>query len=149
MPSILLGRNFRHHLHAPCFGFLVEWRQPFAAFLLPDRRGENLSPLLFAVASRVLRPCVGHDDRVFVEPHIGEIGEREAVDHTSRVRNTFHKLLLALEYPAIGDAYGVVREPRYRLLCIMVFPRLPASFFITLECLLYGCIRLREQRDCG
>ena len=127
----------------------MEWRQPFVAFLLPDRRRENLSPLLFAVASRVLRPRVGHDDRVFVEPHIGEIGEREAVDHTSRVRDTFHNLLLALEYPAIGDAYGVIREPHYGLLCIMVFPRLPANFFITLQCLLYGCIRLREQRDCG
>ena len=127
----------------------MEWRQPFAAFLLPDRRGENLFPLLFAVASRVLRPRVGHDDRIFVEPHVRKIGEREAVDHTSRVRDTFQKLLLALEYPAIGDAYGVVREPRYRLLCIMVFPRLPASFFITLECLLYACICLREQWDCG
>ena len=105
--------------------------------------------MLFAVASRILGPRVAHDDGVFVEPHIGEIGEREAVDHTSRVRKTFQKLLPALEYPAIGDAYGVVREPRSRLLCIILFPRLPASFFITLECLLYGCIRLREQRDCG
>ena len=127
----------------------MEWRQPFAAFLLPDRRGENLPPLLFAVASRVLRLRVGHDDRIFVEPHLRKVGEREAVDHTSRVRDTFQELLLALEYPAIGDAYGVVREPPHRLFWIMVFPALPAGFFITLECLLYGCIRLREQQDCG
>ncbi len=44
-----LGWESRHQLHAPCFGFLVE-----------------------CLASRVLRPCVGHDDRVFVEPHAAE-----------------------------------------------------------------------------
>jgi hypothetical protein len=55
-PSRLnLGGNFRHQLHAPGFGFLVEWRQPFAAFLLPNRRGENLPRLFFAFASCVLR----------------------------------------------------------------------------------------------
>ena len=55
-PSRLnLGGNFRHQLHAPSFGFLVEWRQPFAAFLLPNRRGENLPRLLFAFANCVLR----------------------------------------------------------------------------------------------
>jgi hypothetical protein len=82
----------------------VEWRQPFAAFLLPDRRGENLPRLLFAFAGCVLRRRVGHDDRVFIEPHIGEIGEREAVDHTSRVSNAFQNLLL----PCIsgGDERG-------------------------------------------
>ena len=149
MPSILLGRNFRHHLHAPSFGFLVEWRQPFAAFLLPDRRGENLPRLLFAFASCVLRRRVRHDDRFFIEPHIGKIGERETVDHTSPVTNAFQNLFLALESPSIGDAYRVVRRPRFHRLCIVVFPRLPASLFLTFECLLYGCIHLREQRNSG
>lgn len=141
--------EFRHELHAPSFGFLVERRQPFAAFLLPNRRGENFPRLFFAFAGCILRRRVGHDDRAFIEPPIGEIGKREVVDHTSRVSNASQNLLLPLEYPSIGDAYGVGRGPRFHWFCIVVFPRSPGSFFVTFECLLYGCIHLREQWDYG
>jgi hypothetical protein len=128
-PSRLhLGGNFRHQLHAPGFGFLVEWRQPFAAFLLPNRRGENLPRLLFAFTSCVLRRRVRHDDRVFIEPHIGEIGEREAFDDTSRVSHTFQNLLLALEYPSIGYAYGVVRGKPFHGLGIWSFHACQPAF---------------------
>jgi hypothetical protein len=42
-----LGVKFRHQLHAPSFGFLVDWRQPFAPFLPPKSTWRKLSPIAF------------------------------------------------------------------------------------------------------
>ena len=104
-PSRLnLGGNFHQQLHAPGFGFLVEWRQPFAAFLLPNRRGENFRRLLFAFASCVLRRRVRHDDRVFIEP----LGDGDG-----------HSMVMFLQCgPEAKVATDVHRNPRENLVMV-------------------------------
>jgi hypothetical protein len=75
------------YLHAFGRSFLVKGRHPFALLLLPDGRGDNTSGLLLAAAGCILGRGIGHHGRIFIQPKIGKVRQREAVDHASRVNH--------------------------------------------------------------
>jgi hypothetical protein len=140
-------RAGRTALHTLSGSFLVEGRHPFAVLLLPNRTGDNFPSLFLAAAGCILGRSIGHDDRVFIEPHIGKIGQREAVDRAFWAHHVLQDLLLPFAHHSVRDVDGVVRGHRFDWLYVVVLPRLPAGLFLALQSLLYGCIRLRVQMD--
>ena len=85
----------------------MEGSDPLPSFLLPDGRSDDLRRQFLSTTTAVLRGVIGHDHGVLVEPHVLEVGEREAVD-VAWVRHLFHDFGLVRSHAAANDVDQLV-----------------------------------------
>src|ERR1039458_10789646 len=125
-----ITRAVRLHARSDCF--LMEGRNPLATLLLPDRTGDHLRSYLRAATGSVLARLVRHEDRIFVEPHVGEIRQAETGDGAVCRGHAFDDVVLAAIHRAARDVNRILRQDFVEDLRIFILPPLPTSLLLGL-----------------